>query len=134
MILRFWRLFFSLKKKVYGNISLKEIERKNRIQAIQSIKEAENIIKNLGYHVVIFPEGTRTIDGKLQKFKKGGFHMAINTNTSILLIVHKNTYLYKPKNRWTLSPRVIEVVIGPVIDISGYDRNNIDELIFSNLE
>ena len=79
--------------------------------------------------LVIFPEGTRTIDGKLQKFKKGGFHMAINTNTPILPLVVKGGFKYKPKNRWTLSPRVIEVVIGPVIDTTGYNKNNMNELI-----
>ena len=106
------------------------VQRGNKESAMQSIKIAEKIIhSDKGCHMVILPEGTRTLDGKLQKFKKGGFHMAINTNTPILLIAHKNTYLYKPKNRWTLSPRVIEVIIGPVIDVSGYDRNNIDELI-----
>ena len=42
----------------------------------------EKVIHSDGCHMVILPEGTRTLDGKLQKFKKGGFHMAINTNTS----------------------------------------------------
>ena len=55
--------------------------------------------------------------------------MALNTNTPILLVVHRGAHLYKPKNRFTLSPRTIEVEIGPVIDIAGYDKNNLDELI-----
>ena len=55
--------------------------------------------------------------------------MAINTKTSILLVVHRDAYLYKPKNRWTLSPRTIEVIIGPIIDIKNYNRNNMDDLI-----
>ena len=105
------------------------VQRGNKESAIQSIKFAERIIHSGECNLVILPEGTRTLDGKLQKFKKGGFHMAINTQTPILLIVHRNTYLYKPKNRWTLSPRVIEVVIGPVIDTAGYNKNNMNELI-----
>ena len=55
--------------------------------------------------------------------------MALNTNTPILLIAHRNTHLYKPKNRWTLSPRTIEVIIGPVINTDEYSKDNINELI-----
>jgi len=105
------------------------VQRGNKEAAMESIKFAEKVIHSDGCHMVILPEGTRTLDGKLQKFKKGGFHMAINTNTSILLVAHKGAHLYKPKNRWTLSPRTIEVAIGPVIDVSNYDRTNIDELV-----
>ena len=105
------------------------VQRGNKEAARDSIKFAEKVIHEDGCHMVILPEGTRTLDGKLQPFKKGGFHMALNTNTPILLVVHRGAHLYKPKNRFTLSPRTIEVEIGPVIDIAGYDKNNLDELI-----
>ncbi len=118
-------LFGSLLKK----IKAVPIIRENKEAAMQSIKLAEKVIHKDKYHMVILPEGTRTLDGKLQKFKKGGFHMAINTQTPILLIVHRGTYLYKPKNRWRLSPRTIDVIIGPTIETDGYDANNIHELI-----
>ena len=76
------------------------VERGNRESALKSIKFAEQVIHKDGCHMVILPEGTRTLDGNLQNFKKGGFHMAINTKTPILLIVHNDTHKYKPKNRW----------------------------------
>ena len=105
------------------------VQRGNKQSARESIQFAEKVIHEDGCHMVILPEGTRTLDGKLQSFKKGGFHMALNTKTPILLVVHRGAYLYKPKNRWTLSPRTIEVEIGPVIDIENYDKNNINDLI-----
>ena len=104
------------------------IDRSNRAQSIKGIKQAESLIQK-GYHVIVLPEGTRTKDGKLGPFKKGGFHMAINTKTPILLVAHRNTHLYKPKNRWTLSPRIIEVEIGPVIDLDGCTIENINQLM-----
>ena len=55
------------------------IERKNKDSAIQTINIAEDRLSN-GYDVIILPEGTRTLSGNLKRFKKGGFHMAINTN------------------------------------------------------
>ena len=47
------------------------IHRNNRKKALQAIKYAEHIIKNEGYHMAILPEGTRTLNGKLNPFKKG---------------------------------------------------------------
>ena len=105
------------------------VQRGNKESAMQSIKFAEEVIHSDRCHMIILPEGTRTLDGKLQQFKKGGFHMAINTRTPILLVVHRDTHHYKPKNRWILSPRKIDVVIGPVIDTSGYNKNNINDLV-----
>ena len=75
------------------------VQRGNKEAARDSIKFAEKVIHEDGCHMVILPEGTRTLDGKLQSFKKGGFHMALNTNTPILLVVHRGAHLYKPKNR-----------------------------------
>ena len=118
-------LFASLLK----SLKAVPVQRGNKEAAIKSIKFAEKVIHSDGWHMVILPEGTRTLYGKLQPFKKGGFHMALNTKTPILLIAHRNTHLYKPKNRWTLSPRVIDVIIGPVINTEEYNMNNIDVLV-----
>ena len=105
------------------------VERKNKLKAIQSMKNAEHIINNLGYHIVIFPEGTRTLDGKLQRFKKGGFHMAINTQTPILPVVVKGGFEYKPKNRWYIKPGVVSVEVGEPISVNKFSIKNIDELV-----
>ena len=59
------------------------IERNNPRQAIQSIEKAERVLKD-GIHIGILPEGSRTTTGKMLPLKKGGFHMAINTKTSII--------------------------------------------------
>ena len=74
------------------------IDRSNRDQSIKGIQQAEKLIQS-GYHVVILPEGTRTKNGKLGPFKKGGFHLAVNTKTKILPIITKGLYKIKPINR-----------------------------------
>jgi 1-acyl-sn-glycerol-3-phosphate acyltransferase len=43
-------------------------------------------IKN-GYSVVIFPEGTRSVDGKMRRFHKGAFYLAEKLNVDILPVV-----------------------------------------------
>tara|TARA_B000000475_G_scaffold200083_1_gene162663 strand:+ start:1290 stop:1994 length:705 start_codon:yes stop_codon:yes gene_type:complete len=105
------------------------VYRKDKVKAINAIKDAERIINDLGYHVVIFPEGTRTTDGKLQKFKKGGFHMALNTKTPILPIIVKGGFNFKPKTRWYIKPSIIDIEVGKAIDITKYSIDTLDKLI-----
>ena len=86
------------------------IDRDNREQAIKGITQAEELLQQ-GYHIVILPEGTRTQTGELGKFKKGGFHLALNTNARILPIVTKGLFQIKPITRWSIKPGVIDIHI-----------------------
>ena len=105
------------------------IYRQDRKKAIKGIKDAERIINELGYHVVIFPEGTRTVNNKLQPFKKGGFHMAINTNTPIIPIAVKGAFDYKPKTRWYIKPSIINIKVGDPIEVQDYKLTDVNLLL-----
>jgi len=105
------------------------IHRKNRKKALESIKSAESIIKNEGYHMAILPEGTRTLDGNLKSFKKGGFHMAINTSTPILPIGAVLPFNYKPKNHWHVRPCIIDVYIGEETNVKDYEELSVSGLL-----
>jgi len=104
------------------------IERKNKELAHQSITHAEDALKS-GYDVVILPEGTRTMTGKLKRFKKGGFHMAYNTKAPIVPVGCIGAFEFKPKNRWTLSPRTITIKYGVPTDPSTYESLGVDGLL-----
>ena len=93
------------------------IHRFNHTKALDALKIAEQRIKG-GYHLAIFPEGTRTLTGKLNPFKKGGFHMAINTNTQILPVIVKGLYNIKPKNRWTINKGIVKMIIAQPISVA----------------
>ena len=103
------------------------IERKNRQAAFESIKQAENVLKR-GIHIGILPEGTRTLDGKIKPLKKGGFHMAINTNTPIIPVGVSGAFEFKPKNRWWMKPGLVTVNIGDPISINDYTTLGVDGL------
>ena len=92
------------------------IQRSNLNAAKHSIQLAEDLIKK-GFHIAIFPEGTRTLTGKINKFKKGGFHMAVNTKTKILPIVVEGLFSIKPKNRWTIMPQPVKLIIKDPVDV-----------------
>ena len=104
------------------------IERKNKDSAIQTINIAEDRLSN-GYDVIILPEGTRTLSGNLKRFKKGGFHMAINTNAPIVPVGCIGAFEFKPKDRWTLSPGTVKLICGKPIDPSTYSTLGLNGLV-----
>ena len=101
------------------------IQRFDHTKAIEALKVAESKIQE-GYHIAIFPEGTRTKDGTLSEFKKGGFHMASNTKTKILPVITKGLYEIKPKTRWTIYPGVATMLILDPINVA---NKSVDDLI-----
>ena len=104
------------------------IDRKNKRLAIRSIQKAE-LVLNEGTHIGILPEGSRTITGKMRSLKKGGFHMAINTKTSIVPVGISGAFSFKPKNRWWLKPGSITINIGDQIHYKEYDHLGVDGLL-----
>ncbi len=112
---------------IINRIQAIPVDRKNRDTAIQSIKKAEDVLKQ-GIHIGILPEGTRTIDGKMREFKKGGFHMAINTNTAIIPVGVSGAYNFKPKDRWWMISGPISINIGTPTNVSEYSDLGVNGL------
>lgn len=104
------------------------IRRRDRESALSSIKVAEDRLQ-AGYNVVILPEGTRTLDGKLGLLKKGGFHLAVNTGAPILVIGIEGAFRFKPKTSWRLRPGPIIVRIGTAIHAEDYRQMSMTEVM-----
>ncbi len=84
--------------------------------------EALNIAKikmNEGYSMLVAPEGTRTKTGDLGPFKKGGFHLAIQTQTEILPVVFQGMYAFNQKGSKLLTPGRVDLFIEPAIPTQG---------------
>lgn len=96
------------------------IERGNLGQAIQSLNKGESVLSG-GRSLLIAPEGTRSPDGELLPFKKGPFHMAVNTQTPIVLLAITGAFDAKKKGNWQLRPGTITVQVLPTIVPKGLD-------------
>ena len=103
------------------------IDRSSISKAKESIRKGEEALKD-GYNVIILPEGTRTMNGKIRKFKKGGFHMAVNINAPILPIGSKGAYEFKPKNRWYIKPGRVTLNVGEIIEPEEFEILGINGL------
>ena len=105
-----------------------EIDRFNRKSAFESIEKAAQRMKD-GVSVMIFPEGTRSKDGSVQPFKKGGFVMAIKSGVPIIPVILRGTWPIMAKSSLRINPDDVEMEIGEPIDTSGYSMETKEELM-----
>jgi 1-acyl-sn-glycerol-3-phosphate acyltransferase len=66
------------------------IDRGNTESAIRNLERARSLLES-GTHVWIAPEGTRSVTGQLLPFKKGGFHLAFESELPILPVTLSGT-------------------------------------------
>lgn len=104
------------------------VDRSRRKDTVRSLEEALHKIRERA-SVVIFPEGTRSNDGHLQKFHAGGSIIAIRSGVPILPVTVNGGRFVLPKDTLALMPGKIEVVVGDVIDPGMFDENSKDELM-----
>jgi len=106
------------------------IDRYHRESAFESLKVAANKIKG-GASVLIFPEGTRSRDGNIRPFKKGGFVMAIDSGVPIVPVVITGTRAIMPKGKFRVYPGHVSMVIHQPIGTSTYTRETKEALMES---
>ncbi|MGD8889318.1 MAG: lysophospholipid acyltransferase family protein [Desulfobacterales bacterium] len=104
------------------------IDRFNRDSAFQSIDQAAKKIKD-GVSVMIFPEGTRSKDGRIRPFKKGGFIMALNSGVPIVPVIVRGTWPIMSKDSLRINRGNVYLDIKQPIDTHGYTRDNKQLLI-----
>ena len=104
------------------------IDRSNLKSAISSLKKAAETIKK-GVSVIIFPEGTRSRDGKISPFKKGGFVLAVEAGVPVVPVIIHGTRSIMSKNRLRIRPGQVVLEIGKPIETSQYSRKNRDDLL-----
>ncbi len=104
------------------------IDRSDRKAAIKSLQTAAEKIKD-GVSVLIFPEGTRSQDGRIQPLKKGGFVLAVDSAVPIVPIIIRGTRAITPKNKLQMKPGQVSLNIKKPIESSKYSRKTKDALL-----
>ncbi len=108
-----------------GQIS---IDRSDRDQAIASLQAAAIQISE-GRTVLVFPEGTRSHDGGLQSFKKGGFMLAIDAQVPIIPIGVNGTHSVVPRGKSSFQAGKVGVWVGEPIETKGMAMDDRDALM-----
>jgi len=103
------------------------IDREDNRKAILSVNMAADKIRN-GASVLIFPEGTRSDDGIVMDFKKGGFHLALKSGCDIVPAAIIKSRDILPKGRLKINKGTIYLNIGKAIPVTDYSKRDMNLL------
>ena len=104
------------------------IERRNPKQASQAITDAVSRMGD-GVGILFFPEGTRSLDGRLLPFKKGAFRTAIEQQLPLLPVTLVGTRDIVPAKSLRLFPGSVRMVIHPPIETAGMTIDQLEALM-----
>lgn len=105
------------------------VDRHNRHQAVRDLEKARSMMES-GIVLWAAPEGTRSKDGQLLPFKKGCFHLALDTNAIIVPIAFRGISEVLPARTWRFNLGLpVQLHIGAPIDASRYNVEQLPELM-----
>ncbi|MFQ5850423.1 MAG: lysophospholipid acyltransferase family protein [Candidatus Binatia bacterium] len=104
------------------------VDRSNLSTAMASLRKARDKIQG-GISVGIFPEGTRSPDGRLLPFKRGGFVLAVKVQAPIVPVTIKGSGAILPRGDWRIRRGEIEVIVSEPIAVNQYHLGNLKHLL-----
>lgn len=97
------------------------VERGGKREAAQASVAAAGKALGDGLHILVFPEGTRSRDGRLSTFKKGPFFLAMETQAPVVPIAISGTEAMMQKGSAAIQPGVARVRFLPVIEPKDFE-------------
>ncbi|HEX9722711.1 MAG TPA: lysophospholipid acyltransferase family protein [Vicinamibacteria bacterium] len=113
-----WHLFLC------GHIS---VDRSNPVRARQSLERAAQRVQQ-GTSVVVFPEGTRSTNGSIGRFKQGSFLLAIKSGVSIVPITISESWRIMKRGEVTVHPGTVRVHVERPVVVEGLEEDAALEL------
>lgn len=104
------------------------LDRSDGRRALKTMEAAAEKIRG-GVSVIIFPEGTRSMDGNLLPFKRGGFLLAAKAGVPVIPFTINGSARVNPPKQLKLKPGTITIRFGDPIPTEGATGKRRDELI-----
>jgi 1-acyl-sn-glycerol-3-phosphate acyltransferase len=105
------------------------VDRKGAEGGKKSIARAVSLMREKGYSFLIFPEGTRTLDGRLGPFRRGGFFLALESGAPIVPVTIIGTRALMPKGQWFARRGTIKVVFHEPVHMAGHSPETMGGLM-----
>jgi 1-acyl-sn-glycerol-3-phosphate acyltransferase len=100
------------------------VDRANRVESAKASVAAAADALRAGRHILIFPEGTRSKDGRLSTFKRGPFYLAVDTGAPIIPIAISGTEKMMHKGSAAIHPGVAHIQLLAPIYPTAYDSRD----------
>lgn len=118
---------------VYGavlkRLGVVPVDRKNSLKARESLIAAARFIRSRpAFSFLVMPEGTRSPDGRLGPFKRGGFILAVEAGLEILPFVQVGAERINRKGSRLIRPGRVDVIIEQPVPSDGFSRESHDGL------
>lgn len=108
-----------------GNFPIDQSDARKTAKSLKGVIEGVRAGKSLA----VFPEGTRSPDGRLQEFKQGAFKIALRAGAPIVPVTIIGSSRLLPKGSLAPRPGRVDVVIGEPIETKEYSEKQLPELI-----
>jgi 1-acyl-sn-glycerol-3-phosphate acyltransferase len=105
----FWR------DTLYAYAEVVRVNRKDKESKKRAITEAIKMLKK-GYNLIIYPEGTRSLDGKLHEFKPGVAKFHLESGVAVLPVAIRGTYELMPPGAKLKIKKIVRINIGKPLD------------------
>ena len=116
--------FFGLAYWLAGHLL---IDRGNNAKAVASMKKLSDFVKAKGLSIWIWPEGTRSLDGKLIPFKKGFVHLALATGLPVVPVIVHGAHKIWPAKTMQFYPGEVKVEVLDPIKTDDWNRETVDK-------
>jgi 1-acyl-sn-glycerol-3-phosphate acyltransferase len=104
------------------------VDRKGKEGGKKSILRAARMMRERGYSFFMFPEGTRSRDGRLQAFRRGGFFLALEAQAPIVPVVIRGTFEIMPKGAFFVRRGTVRVTFLEPVPTAGLGLKDLDAL------
>ncbi len=104
------------------------VDRKNREQALEAVERGVLALE-AGKSFLVYPEGTRSPDGRLQRFKKGVFVMAVKAGAPIVPISVSGSNKIMPKGKFVMRPGRVRITFQDSVATEGLTIEDRDIII-----
>jgi 1-acyl-sn-glycerol-3-phosphate acyltransferase len=104
------------------------VDRRNREQALQAVEKGVLALK-AGKSFLVYPEGTRSPDGRLQSLKKGVFVMAIKAGAPIVPISVSGSNKIMPKGKFVMRPGRFRITIHECVRTEGLTLEELEMIV-----
>ncbi len=104
------------------------VDNSSMTSRIKTIEKAKKILEG-GASVILFPEGSRTSDGKLGPFRRGAYKIAIDMGLPIVPITINGPYDVMKINTYTLNPGKLELIIHKPIPTRSLEEKDLHALM-----